>query len=114
MSIAWSFWLPYFIVGKAAAAIALLAVFSISLHYKRVKNGAKSCSCFGQMEWLNRMPFARNCAIAVLVVLTTVLHFWLPQSAVTLSDIAATATVIVGLDIAVTTRQFKGWKKAHG
>lgn len=55
-----------FTTAASIVAVVLFTCFSLALLYKRSKQGASSCSCFGNMTWLNRMPLTRNVILIIL------------------------------------------------
>jgi len=41
-------------------AMAVLLAFSLLTLGRRIRNGDRSCSCFGNHRWLNKFPLTRN------------------------------------------------------
>jgi hypothetical protein len=52
---------------KEVLAVGLLLLFALVLHIK--KRGVQSCTCFGELSWLNRRPIVRNATAAAVILL---------------------------------------------
>ncbi|MWC31299.1 MauE/DoxX family redox-associated membrane protein [Paenibacillus sp. MMS18-CY102] len=58
---------------RAALASGLLLLFIVYLLMKRKNNKKSSCSCIGQVGFLNRYPITRNLSLMVIIIAEAIL-----------------------------------------
>lgn len=106
------YWLDRFQFIRSVTVISLLILFSLFALHKKRKLKVNTCSCFGDIDFLNKYPVLRNMVLIILVVIGfSIGHYWDIVHVMKGEIMVIIINIIILIDVVLHVNKLRGLSK---